>query len=315
MGEIEQFMLLYILAERNLTHLITILPAESCLDMGDERYICPLYAALAMGSRDTARVLLWSVAKDFPATHDTRLRFENIILRNEPLPAFQRDSNLRNEKELCNQLLRSNENLALTAADQIRRLGAASLLEPWDDVNSRYKQRQTLLSYAANYNSEGVAKLLIDTTETEGVLKLLLASKKANINSRDYNGRTPLFHAVIAEREGATGLLLASDEIEADARNKRGRTPLSYTASWGHTLEGIVKLLLASGTIDINSRDNEGRTCLSYAAENGKWRLMDLLLGSGLAEVDSRDSRGRTPLLGSRILAYSLLIEVYSGRL
>ncbi|KAK8071198.1 hypothetical protein PG997_011401 [Apiospora hydei] len=362
--------LLYILAEKNLSLLIAIHPAASTfLNMGEERYSCPLYATLTMGNWDAAKILLWRLVKHFPDTHEARIRFEDLFSRKEPWQAFSRTSQFHKPAELHIQLLRSSDELSWfflsagliskeyiqsnsselflaaamysrelfaieilkrTATDQIRvwetnplhtaarhdlPIVTASLLESRDDVNFRDKQGQTPLSYAATHNSQGVAKLLLDTTEVEAdardenertalwhasaagseeIVKLLLASRKVDINSRDNDGETPLLCAAIKDHQRVTELLLSFDEIEVDAPDKEGRTPFSYAAAGDY--EGVVKLLLASGKADINSRDIRGRSPLSHAVSNGFDNVVKLLLYSGTVDINSGDNEGQTCL-------------------
>ena len=49
-------------------------------------------------------------------------------------------------------------------------------------------------------------------------------------------------------------LLLASGRADPDSKDKHGQTPLSYVSKRKH--EVVVKLLLASGHVDPDSKDN-----------------------------------------------------------
>lgn len=70
-------------------------------------------------------------------------------------------------------------------------------------------------------------------------------------------------------------LLLATGKVDVDSKDRRGQTPLFYAAKNGH--ETVVKLLLATGKVKVDSKDDYGQTPLSYAAENGHETVVKLL--------------------------------------
>ncbi|EFW99839.1 ankyrin repeat-containing protein [Grosmannia clavigera kw1407] len=152
-----------------------------------------------------------------------------------------------------------------------------------DSINNSKdtKYGQTPLSWAAENGHETVVRLLI-------------ATGYAQINSRDVCGRTPLFWAAENGYEAVVRLLLATRQAEIDPEDIEGRTPLLWASLNGH--EATVELLLATGQAKINFRDKKGRTPLIWAAQNGHEAVVRLLLATGQAEIDWKDSSGRTPL-------------------
>jgi ankyrin repeat protein len=68
----------------------------------------------------------------------------------------------------------------------------------------------------------------------------LLSSNSPDL--KDSYSRTPLSYAAENGHEGIVKLLLATDKVDIDAKDGLGQTPLLYAAENGH--EGIVKLLL-----------------------------------------------------------------------
>jgi len=84
-------------------------------------------------------------------------------------------------------------------------------------------------------------------------------------------------------------LLLATRKVDVDVKDGNGRTPLSYAAEHGH--EAVVKLLLETEGVDINVKDEGyGRTPLSYAAEHGHEAVVKLLLADSRVDVDTKDN-------------------------
>ncbi|OJJ70221.1 hypothetical protein ASPBRDRAFT_56939 [Aspergillus brasiliensis CBS 101740] len=124
---------------------------------------------------------------------------------------------------------------------------------------------------------------------------LLLATEEVNVNLQDPRyGRSPLAWAAGQGHEGVVKLLLATGKVDVDSRSTRGHTPLSWVAWEGH--ETVVNILLATGEVDVNSKDLDGRTPLSWAAENGNEAVIKLLIARGKADVHARDGNERTPL-------------------
>ena len=59
------------------------------------------------------------------------------------------------------------------------------------------------------------------------ISKLLLDRGEIDIDSRDADGRTPLFWAAREGREAVVKLLLYTGKVHANSRDRGGRTPLS----------------------------------------------------------------------------------------
>jgi ankyrin repeat protein len=60
--------------------------------------------------------------------------------------------------------------------------------------------------------------------------------------------------------------LLVKKRADVESKNKDGQTPLSLAAKFRH--KAVVQLLLKKGA-DVESKDNSGRTALSIVTQSG----------------------------------------------
>jgi hypothetical protein len=154
------------------------------------------------------------------------------------------------------------------------------LLEAKANVDSRFNDGRTPLSWAAENGHEGIVKLLLEA--------------KAGVDSEDNNGQTPLLWAAENGHKGIIKLLLEA-KADVDSEDNYGQTPLLWAAENGH--EGIIKLLLeAKAKTNVDSEDNNSRTPLLQAVGNGHEGIVKLLL-EAKANMNLKDDFGYTPLL------------------
>jgi ankyrin repeat protein len=170
---------------------------------------------------------------------------------------------------------------------------------------------RSAISWAAENGFDVVVKLLI-----KGICHRLKGiklpfRKKAQVDSVDRYGRTPLVYAVWNRHVAVIKRLLKAG-ARIDVADDIGGTALSYAVCSGHndilTLlfkkgikagpedetraallvsavkkghEAVVKLLLETGKIDLELKDGNGRTPLSCAVERGRVTVVQLLLTEG----------------------------------
>ncbi|VUC33716.1 unnamed protein product [Clonostachys rosea] len=185
------------------------------------------------------------------------------------------------------------------------------LVNPSNDINSKYNQGQTLLCWVTRNNHKAVVELLvaapeIDLTETPSlcyaaannykyIVELILGNPSININCKDNRDRTALSWSAEKGYTAITELLVTRQDIDINCKEKYFyRTPLSYAAAYGH--KDIVELLLGDPSIEINNKDFFGQTPLSIAAEKGHKSIISLLLTSKSLDTNSKDDSQRTPL-------------------
>jgi serine/threonine-protein phosphatase 6 regulatory ankyrin repeat subunit B len=127
------------------------------------------------------------------------------------------------------------------------------------------------------------------------IIKYLLMNlpNKADINTEDKSGDTPLFLAIEKDKPDTALELfnyLGVDDIKKAFRNKNR---LLHRAIKNHSIE-IIRFLLGRIDVDVNEKDNQGRTPLHYATR-GKAEVIQTLLSFG-ADVNIQDNQEITPL-------------------
>lgn len=147
----------------------------------------------------------------------------------------------------------------------------------------------------------------------------LLVRRGANVNIRDWQGKTPLFFVGGRRQYLEVAELLIQKGADVNARDNEGNTPIftkvgrldlvqllcehgadvKLLNNKGETLfhmpgidPGVVQFLLAKG-LDPHISDNEGRTPLNVPKL--KIESARLFLASGI-NINSQDKHGKTPL-------------------
>jgi ankyrin repeat protein len=153
------------------------------------------------------------------------------------------------------------------------------------------------LDYAADGAAEDLVKLLLEAmpqgehsrVQLDRSLARALSSHRrkvvqllvhhgANVNTRDLQGRSLLFHAVTLQDKEMVRILL-SQGADPSIADDSDVSPLQVAfESW--EAYAIVKLLLESGA-DPDVRCHGGRTLLNYAVFHGKLRVVAMLLHHG----------------------------------
>jgi len=94
------------------------------------------------------------------------------------------------------------------------------------------------------------------------VVKLLLATGKADPDAKDEDGRTPLSRAGTEE---VVKLLLATDKVDPNAKDKGGRTPLSRGLAMG--VKTMVELFSATGQV----QETQNKSTTRYESTNTRY--------------------------------------------
>ncbi|KAM0076569.1 hypothetical protein ACKRZS_010715 [Fusarium odoratissimum] len=214
------------------------------------------------------------------------------------------------------------------------------------NVTARVNDQGPVYSWVIRYNSCSTLKLMLDLyddpssfqdctmaiLETDwdwsDKLKVMVSSRKVDMNVSDTHGETVLHKAVIKRSYKMIRELLASGKAPINSRNSRGLTPLAQAClimdldivsafletdlwdlniadSYGntplhHAIQArsvpITSALIATGKAGVAMKNKDGRTPLSLACLDGNTSLVKYLLDNSQADINTQDIYGRTPV-------------------
>jgi hypothetical protein len=164
------------------------------------------------------------------------------------------------------------DNTALTTAAGISDYDKVSfLINKGADINTADKDGFTPLDYAS---LPGDSKMVT-----------LLLSRGANPDLKDNNGDTALFEALTlnpdTDGQYKTVQQLLGYKADVNSKNNDGKTPLMCAASDDNV--SIIKLMIATGA-DVNAKSDSGMTALQEASLNSDPNVMDVLRNAGARE-------------------------------
>ncbi|MCP4160315.1 MAG: hypothetical protein GY760_09600 [Deltaproteobacteria bacterium] len=118
-----------------------------------------------------------------------------------------------------------------------------------------------------------------------------LIQKKAHINSKDKDGRTPLIGA-ISTNKIATAKLIINMGASLKMKDNMNNTALHFAANFTNDV-GLVNLLINRG-VPINKKNKNGSTALHFAVQNNL-KITKYLIKKG-ADINALDIDMKTPL-------------------
>ncbi|KAJ5113677.1 hypothetical protein N7456_002211 [Penicillium angulare] len=280
--------LLYILADRGLSTLIrTTKQIDPHIHFPGERYVYPIFAALAGGHKDAVAALLGlsSTLSDGVDIAEG-INFRKDLLdfkRRTPLTWAAQEGRLKISKHLIEAGMSIYEEdeageTAFTRAIQNGHKDICDLLfEKGSDINLQGDLLHKLLSKASESGHKSVARLFIE--------------KGANINFQDSTRGTALFKALHNGHETVARLLIEKG-ADVHVQDSTGATALFKASNSGH--ETIARLLIEKGA-NIHVQDSTGATALFKASNSGHETIARLLIEKG-ANIHVQDSTGATAL-------------------
>eukprot|EP00762_Andalucia_godoyi_P005794 ANDGO_07019.mRNA.1 Ankyrin repeat len=138
----------------------------------------------------------------------------------------------------------------------------------------------------------------------------LLLESHAQLDVKDDHGRTPLFYAVLTNQVAMVKFLLLEQKANPNSRDLQGQTPIFWSTKLG--FKEITEMLLERNA-SVNWKDDDGRICLHWAASafdsarmnssqlsesafHAQIDLVQTLVKQYRAEVNSGDKAKATPL-------------------
>jgi ankyrin repeat protein len=288
--------LLYILAELNMTCLIRILGSASCcMDVEDERYGCPLLAAVAMDRNEAVEMFLESI--------EVQPEYSNLVTAVGGRQVQDRPDRRQATRNLT--YLKSKDVVGNAIHFYNDRVVVRAIASGKFQIDSQNSSASSIVRWASRNGFETLVKLLLDGDSTLvasiradvynplhvaareghlGVIEVLLEAG-ADIDAVK-NNRTALFLAISRGHKEAVALLLDRG-ADANANARRGYSGIAIQEASSQGNKEILDLLIEKGA-DVNAIAVEGNTALQKASANGHKEIVELLIDRG-ADVNTRD--------------------------
>ncbi|KAF4340141.1 ankyrin repeat domain protein [Fusarium beomiforme] len=147
-------------------------------------------------------------------------------------------------------------------------------------------------SWVIRYNSCSTLKLMFDLDWTDK-LRIMMSNNKVDITLRDADGDTLLHRAVTKRSYQMIKELLATGKAPINSQNSRGLTPLAQ-ACFILYLEAV-SLFIKTDLVYVNIADTNGNTPLHHAIHEASTPITYALIESGKAKITMKNKDGRTP--------------------
>ncbi|KAJ5373089.1 hypothetical protein N7517_005095 [Penicillium concentricum] len=144
------------------------------------------------------------------------------------------------------------------------------------------------------WETDGKASFIVSAANQEppNPDKSLLARNNISVEATDYDGRSPFTYAASYGNVEMMKILLDTRKFDVDLPDECGRTPLSHAAS---VEKEPVKFLLPLDDVNPGSKDHNGLTPFHHAAMCGEVQVMAALLDTGKVDINYPDMHGQTP--------------------
>jgi ankyrin repeat protein len=255
---------LYVLAELNLANLIKVHPSiKLYLEPENERYGCPLFAAIATGSMEAVKACIRGMEAN-QATHNSSCELNEQNFNYESLRhAAKRNFNYSKQRGIFSCAVE------LGHEDVFDHLISSGKFE----TDSKDSKGRTPLWWASK-NGCGA------------IVKLLLSIDTIAIDSKDKHGKTPLYVAV-EWRNNVVVELLINKGADVNAQGGHYGNALQAASCGGH--KEIVTLLVEKGA-DVNAQGGHYGNALYAASWGGHKEIVTLLVDKG-ADVNAQGGK------------------------
>lgn len=121
-------------------------------------------------------------------------------------------------------------------------------------------------------------------------------AKGSNFKAMDQYGYTPLTRAIEGHHPEAAKLIIESDKADINSKDRAGKTPLMIAiASVAKPEEMSVALALVAKGADVKAKNAYDQTALHIAIQTGQREIAEALIAKGV-DVSGADKSGQTPL-------------------
>ena len=155
---------------------------------------------------------------------------------------------------------------------------------------------KVLISYSADIETEdhdGSTPLRMAAVRRHSSVVGVLISSGASLNKKNKQGRTALHYACENGGLGIVNMLIYYNRADIETEDHDGFTPLMVAVMRRHC--SVVEVLISSGA-SLNKKSKEGRTALQYTCENGDLDIVKMLISRG-ADIETEDRDGSIPLM------------------
>ena len=138
----------------------------------------------------------------------------------------------------------------------------------------------------------------------------MLEQKRLNIDLKDYNGCSVLWHSVCENDEKAVKMILQHEDVSVNAEGCLGVTPLHWACI--DNAVAIAALLIGYKDIDINKKESSWETPLVCAILAGRVAITKLLVAQDKIDLRSQyalnefDQVPMTPFMIAKRMVKSL---------
>ncbi len=170
--------------------------------------------------------------------------------------------------------------------------------------NGDVRMVKLLLQHGANPNKGGDWLSPLMFARSAPVIEVLIEAG-ADINSRDFVGRTALAHVLQHSVEGVK--VLSDNGADLNTKDRDGFTPLHIAVRWGRVKSAF---FLASAGANLSLQDKKGNTALHSAIYHNKAKIARFLIDAG-ADTEVVNLEGKRAFDIAHMSGKKELIDVF----